>query len=278
MEVIITSVLSGLLFGSIVGHFTTLDLFHREESKEDDFINSSRPNNWLERHNNLNAALIQLRRKAEVKEDMSKARQRNLRLQMNPHFIFNALTGIHMLLLREDKRNALRAIRKFKSLLLRSWDSAIDSPKNLSISTLKEETDFLYDYVELEKMRLNTKVNFTISRSDNLFDNYTIPSFLIQPLVENVLWHGINDTESSNVNVHFEAVETSNTLEITVTDDGKGLDNEPKKENTRKSFGLKILKERLLLISEDSVFFVENRDSIKGWISRLTIPLFHRLT
>ena len=129
MEVIITSVLSGLLFGSIVGHFTTLDLFPREESKEDDFINSSKPNNWLERHNNLNVALIQLRRKAEVKEDMFKVRQRNLRLQMNPHFIFNALTGIHMLLFREDKRNALRAIRKFKALLLKSWDSAIDSPK-----------------------------------------------------------------------------------------------------------------------------------------------------
>lgn len=126
-------------------------------------------------------------------------------------------------------------------------------------------------------MRLNTKVNFTISRSDNLFDNYTIPSLLIQPLVENALWHGINDTESSNVNLHFEAVETSNTLEITVTDDGKGLDNEPKKENTRKSFGLKILKERLLLISEDSVFSVENRDSIKGYISRLTIYLIPQI-
>ena len=88
---------------------------------------------WLERHNNLNAALIQLRRKAEVKEDMSKSRQRNLRLQMNPHFIFNALTGIHMLLLREDKKNALRAIRKFKALLIKSWDRAVDSPKNLSV-------------------------------------------------------------------------------------------------------------------------------------------------
>ena len=79
---------------------------------------------------------------------------------------------------------------------MKSWDSEIDSPKNLSILTLKEETDFLYDYVEIEKMRLNTKVNFTISRSDNLFDNYTIPSFLIQPLVENALWHRINDTET----------------------------------------------------------------------------------
>ena len=114
-------------------------------------------------------------------------------------------------------------------------------------------------------MRLNTKVNFSITRSDNLFDNYTIPSFLIQPLVENVLWHGINDTEQSNVNVHFEAVETSNTLEITVTDDGKGLDNETKiLKYGHKSFGLKILKERLLLISDDSEFSVENRDSTQG--------------
>ena len=95
MEVIITSLISGLLFGAILGHFTTLDIFPKLERAEVEDDNG-RPNVWLERHNNLNAALIQLRRKAEVKDDTSKARHRNLRLQMNPHFIFNALTGIHV--------------------------------------------------------------------------------------------------------------------------------------------------------------------------------------
>ena len=84
---------------------------------------------------------------------------------MNPHFIFNALTGIHMLLLRGDKSNSLRAVKKFKALLIRSWYSAIDSPKSLYASSLSEEIRFSSDYVELKKMRLNTKVDFNISTS-----------------------------------------------------------------------------------------------------------------
>ena len=136
---------------------------------------------------------------------MSKARQKNLRLQMNPHFIFNALTGIHMLLLR-GYIQCFKAIKKFKALLIKCWDKVIDSPKNLNTSTLGEKFGFLKDYVELEKMRLNTRVDFSITRSSNLFDEHPIPSFLIQPLVENALLYGINDTEQSKVNVHFEAI------------------------------------------------------------------------
>ena len=103
---------------------------------------------WLERHNNLNSELIQLKRKSQVKDDTARAMHRNLKL-------------LH-------------------------------------------------------------------------------PLVAIQPLVENTLWHGINDTEKSNWSLHFEAYENNNTLEITATDDGKGL---PKKEEEKvkqrhKSFGL----------------------------------------
>ncbi len=75
MEVIFTSVVSGLLFGAIFGHFVTLDIFPKlENSAKNESEEISSPNVWLERHNNLNSALIQLRRKAEVKDDTSKAR------------------------------------------------------------------------------------------------------------------------------------------------------------------------------------------------------------
>ena len=85
MEAIITSELTGLLFGSIVAHFTTLDIIPQLEKTEKK--NGVKPRLWLECHKNLNAALIQLRRKAEVNDDMAGARQRNLQLQRNPHFI-----------------------------------------------------------------------------------------------------------------------------------------------------------------------------------------------
>ena len=123
---------------------------------------------------------------------------------MNSHFIFTTLTGIHMLLLREDKANALRALRKFKNLLLKSWDSALDSPSAVSASSINDEIEFLNDYVELEKMRLNTELNFIILRSQSLNDNYPIPSFLIQHLIENSLWHGINDQSESSVMVDLK--------------------------------------------------------------------------
>lgn len=167
-----------------------------------------------------------------------------------------------MLMLRGDKTLALRAIRKFKGLLIKSWDNAIDNPKRLSSSTLSDEINFLTDYVELEKMRLNTDVSFSVSYSKSLYDSYPIPSFLIQPLLENALWNGINDTVKSNVVVHFEGDNSNNLLEITIVDDGKGL---PSKEDKaggnygkRKSFGLQILKERLNLISEKSSCSVSN--------------------
>ena len=143
---------TGLLFGAILGHFTTLDIFLKLELSEkyetELEINNGRPDMWLERHNNLNSELIQLKRKAQVKDDTARAMHRNLKL-------------LH-------------------------------------------------------------------------------PLVPIQPLVENTLWHGINDTEKSNWSLHLEAYENNNTLEITATDDGKGL---PKKEEEKvkqrhKSFGL----------------------------------------
>lgn len=95
MEVIITSIVSGLLFGSILGYFTTLDLFPKTVSEQETQPQGEFPNDWRERHNNLNAALIQLRRKAEVKDNMTVSRHRNLQLQMNPHFIFNSHRYTH---------------------------------------------------------------------------------------------------------------------------------------------------------------------------------------
>ena len=109
---------------------------------------------------------------------------------MNPHFIFNALTGIHMLLLRGDKSNSLRAVKKFKALLIRSWYSAIDSPKSLYASSLSEEIRFLSDYVELKKMRLNTKVDFNISTSSTfqLFRHFSFSTFWKSWKVEMKSW------------------------------------------------------------------------------------------
>ena len=273
-EVYVLAIISGFFVGGILGYFTAPGI-------RNSFIKSSKdetPGVWLERHKNLNSSLIQLRRRAEVKNEVVKARQKNLQLQMNPHFIFNALTGIHMLMLREDSVNSLRAIHKFKGLLVRNWGNAIDNPKAGRTNTLEEEVSFLSDYVELEQMRLSTEVTFTIEHSDILPKDYPIPTFLLQPLVENALWHGVSDEKESTIKIVFEASEAENILKILVIDNGRGLDenhesNITGRANERKSYGLKILRERLRLISKESSFQVNNREDKDGCEAIITIPL-----
>lgn len=268
MEAILTSIISGLIFGGILGYYLPY-WFDTSKTKQEG------PNEWMQRHRNLNIALIQLRRRTEVKEDMVASRQKNLQLQMNPHFIFNALTGINMLLLREDLNNALTAVKKFRGLLIRSWGNALENPQEVFNSTLGEEISFLNDYVDLEQMRLSTSVDFKVKGIDLLGENYPIPNFLIQPLIENALWHGLDDKEGSVIELHFRPDIVTEMLTIIVADNGKGL-NEGK-TSERRSFGLNILRERLMLISNKSSLSIENRVGVTGCQAKICIPLITSL-
>ena len=89
-----------------------------------------------ERYRGLSLSLLQIRRKTDISEELVKIRRKNLLLLMNPHFIFNVLTGIHMLLIKEDTKKTLGALAKFKRLLIRCWGSATDNPTSLRISSV----------------------------------------------------------------------------------------------------------------------------------------------
>ena len=264
MEAILTSIISGGIFGGIIGFVLTYIVLKSIAPKDG-------PNEWMYRHRNLNIALIQLLRTTEVKEEMTSSRQKNLQLQMNPHFIFNALTGMNMLLLTEETDNAMIAIRRFRGLFIRSWGNALENPREVFNYTLSEEISFLKDYVELEQMRLSTNVEFTIRGNDLLGDDYPIPNFLIQPLIENALWHGLEDKEGSIIELSFTPDIVSGMLMITVADNGKGMSENSNSD--KNSFGLQILKERLLLISYQSSLTIRNRGDQSGCKAIITIPL-----
>ncbi|PCJ82237.1 MAG: hypothetical protein COA49_01700 [Bacteroidetes bacterium] len=245
--------------------------------------------NLTQRYRGINTSLIQLRRRADVVDEIVAARKKNLQLQMNPHFIFNALTGIHMLLLRGDTEAALESLGKFKGLLIRSWGSATDRPETLRESNVGKEISFLNDYVDLERLRLSGSVLFSVeSKVEN---EYVIPAFLIQPLVENAIWHGVNfslergddneDVENSvpDIRLEFLKEEVRNGLLITVKDNGRGLSDSPNMGEAvnqsaakRQSHGLRILRERLSLISPQAEFIIENRKDGQGCIASIFIP------
>ena len=234
-----------------------------------------------ERYRGLSLSLIQIRRKTDVSEELVKIRKKNLLLLMNPHFIFNVLTGIHVLLMKGDTQKTLEALEKFKRLIIRCWGSATDNPKSLRISSVQTEIDFINDYFDLESLRLSGKVSLKINTNVNL--DHQIPAFLIQPIVENALWHGVDISGCQDsipeIELSFDVDSNCNLLLITVLDNGSGLTKSSNlktstktSEAKRQSHGLDILRERLRLISENAKFDLENRGDKRGCVATISLP------
>ena len=234
-----------------------------------------------ERYRGLSLSLLQIRRKTDISEELVKIRRKNLLLLMNPHFIFNVLTGIHMLLIKEDTKKTLGALAKFKRLLIRCWGSATDNPTSLRISSVQKEVDFIKDYFDLESLRLSGEVTFKINTNVNL--DHEIPAFLIQPIVENALWHGVEmsgrEGITPEIELSFDVDTNLNLLIISVLDNGRGLTKASNlktpikiSEAKRQSHGLNILRERLRLISERAEFRLANRKDQRGCIATISLP------
>ena len=125
------------------------------------------------------------------KQKATESRLQSLRLQMNPHFLFNALNSIQQMILANEEMVATKYLSRF-SKLLRSI--LIQSDKEMI--SLKEEIDILKLYVELESVRFKEAFTYEICCEDEIdADELKIPTLLIQPFVENAIWHGLMHKE-----------------------------------------------------------------------------------
>jgi sensor histidine kinase YesM len=159
-------------------------------------------------------ALSELRL-ARMEKSLTEARLNALRMQLDPHFLFNALNTISSQVERDPKLTR-RMIEHLGDLLRRSIET-----KDRQEITLVEEIEFLAPYLEIQKIRFgeNLKIETQIE-SEVQFA--TVPSLLLQPLVENAIRHGISQRASGGT-VIVSARKMDDQLEIRVQDDGVGL-------------------------------------------------------
>lgn len=179
---------------------------------------------------------------AQLSITVKEAQLRNLSAQLNPHFFFNSLNNIKYLVL-ENPQSARRAIDLLSELLRNS----LDNTKGQLI-TLEEEINLVRDYLELEKIRFEERLEVQIETEVDLFHHLILP-FSIQLLVENAIKHGIEKRKTGGfiiVNVRKE----QDFLKITVQNAGK-LNSEIKDSG----IGLTNLKERLALQYNSAAFF-----------------------
>jgi tetratricopeptide (TPR) repeat protein len=189
---------------------------------------------------------INQRKKIKYKLQIQKMELKFLRSQLKPHFICNALLAIRNFI-RHDAVMAEEYLDKYSALMR----EVLENTEEETI-TLEEEFSMLKKYMDLESLRVNNGFSYDLTVDPALdTDALKVPPLILQPIVENAIWHGIaGRSEKGNISIHVTQEKT--TLQCIVENHCTGIktvDLESKK--TRKSFGLKISRERLNLLSKE---------------------------
>lgn len=177
--------------------------------------------------------------------------QTMLRSQMNPHFLFNSLNSIKLYIINNEKKNAVHYLNKFSKLVRKILEAS--SQREIPLA---EELETVELYMNIENIRFSNEINFKI-KVDETLDVHTIriPSLILQPFLENALWHGLSSKDGEK-NIVLEVMKAQEGfIKISIIDDGVGRDAAEKikqgKVLKRKSVGIDITKERLANFSKD---------------------------
>ena len=184
----------------------------------------------------------------DLKQQVVQTRQLALRAQMNPHFIFNCLNSINGFILKNDSITASTYLIKFSKLIR----LILEHSNEKSIS-LQSELDALKLYIEMESLRFEKKFSYSIEVDDSIsVDSVQVPPLLLQPFVENSIWHGLLHKDSEG-QLRVRITQNDSLLECVIEDNGVGRqqsgEQKSKISTHKKSLGIKLTKERLALLN-----------------------------
>lgn len=184
-----------------------------------------------------------LRVQAEYEKSLAQAEMLATRMQVNPHFMFNSLGAINLLIQKGENKKAIQYLITFSRFIR----MILELPKSPTI-TLKEELKLIRYYLSLEEKRFDENFRFSINKVDSdLVDNTLIPPLLLQPFVENAIWHGLLPSPRKRKEININIYKKSSSIEIIIEDNGVGVSyqNEADKYPEKKSLGTKITKDRI---------------------------------
>ncbi len=204
-------------------------------------------------------------------------KQQALLQQMNPHFIFNTLNSIQLFILQNDALSSHRYLTKFAKLMRLTLENS--QSFSVSFSAERESLDL---YLELEALRADGKFVYEIVVDDNISNEITIPSLIVQPFVENAIWHGvIPKGGGGKISVVFKM--SDKRILCSIEDNGIGRVEADKYASSKahKSLGSKITMQRLQLLKsmygqQLGIVYVDLKDSSGAPIGtkvELAIPI-----
>ena len=177
------------------------------------------------------------RKSNELKSQLELATLSSLRAQLKPHFLFNTLSMVDQMI-TTDPDTAVKMVDKLEMLLRTTYDRT-----GSESCTLREEINFIKKYLAIETHRFRDRLTVSYAIAPDV-EQVQVPRYLLQPLVENALVHGVSKTiDSCRIFIQAESIEGF--LRITIQDNGPGIRRRVKK--SRKGIGLKNVRARLRL-------------------------------
>jgi ligand-binding sensor domain-containing protein len=192
--------------------------------------------------------LNQVKEKATIDRQLMELEMKALHAQMNPHFIFNCLNSIKEMILHDEKQNASRYLSKFAHLIRITLEES-----RQPFITVAQCVDHLKQYLEMEKIRFDS-FSYEVQIEPGLAaSEIHIAPMLVQPLVENAIWHGLQKQQGEKkVNIRFYRKQAQLVCEI--EDNGIGIRHSLKNgltsRRTHHSVGIKNIEERLHVLNE----------------------------
>ncbi|HEY6505330.1 MAG TPA: histidine kinase [Chitinophagaceae bacterium] len=190
----------------------------------------------------------QVRQRANIDKLLAQTEMKALHSQMNPHFIFNSLNSIREMILNNENKEASHYLSKFAQMIRLTLDQS-----GQSFISLRNTLDYLQRYIEMEKIR-NNHFTYSINVDKQLdMDETVLPPMLIQPFIENAIWHGVTgNNKKINVNIDFK--KQNGQLVCIVDDNGVGIDqslrSRENNDHLHNSVGIANVKNRIRLLNE----------------------------
>lgn len=203
-----------------------------------------------------------LQESAELRAQLADARLDALRMQLNPHFLFNTLHAVSALVDR-DPAGVRRMIARLSELLRHTIES-----RGADEVPLRDELDFLRRYIEIMEVRFQGRLHVTTAVDDDVVDAL-VPNLILQPIVENALEHGASRAAGEG-HVEIRAHRRGGDLLLSVRDNGPGLNE----AQTRSGVGLRNTEERLEQLYGEAASLTMCTADGGGVLAEITIP-FH---
>ena len=188
--------------------------------------------------------IININQRQKTKGELAKKTKLQLELkaiyaQLNPHFVFNALSSIQGLINKQDVEGANNYLSDFAKLMRESLTS-----NNKEQIPLKQEIEILDTYLKLEQLRFGFKYEINVDEHIGLYET-EIPTLLLQPIVENAVKHGVSSLQDKG-RITISFIREENKMLVSITDNGPGFASSENKNG----FGLKLTRDRIKLLNE----------------------------